>query len=257
MDTGIRDIRQYNDRMARGIEDKLFFLNYFKDRGYRPDTFIDYGCADGFLLSCLPADWRKIGIDKSQEMIKRAKAQPMEKAHFLCSGSIPVGTYGDVYCFSSVLHEVYSYNTAKYIDLFWKNLIKAEPEYIIIRDMANTDEANQLRSDIQDIQKIRKKANETMLSEFEAKYGSIEDLKNMTHFLLKYRYVENWERELQENYFAVSAEEIVRRTESNYDVDYYEAYTLPFIHDTVLNDFDVNLKTPTHMKMILQLKQKE
>lgn len=32
MNTNIQDIRKYNDLMTRGIEDKLFFLDYFKIR---------------------------------------------------------------------------------------------------------------------------------------------------------------------------------------------------------------------------------
>lgn len=186
------------------------------------------------------------------EMIKRAKSLSLKNAHFFCSGSVPAGLYGNAYCFSSVLHEVYSYNSPEYIDLFWKNLQNAAPEYIIIRDMATTCQNDRPRSNDLDIHKIQKKADAAMLAEFESKYGSIDIQKNLVHFLLKHRYVENWERELQEDYFAVSVKEISSRLGNHYDIVYQEEYVLPFIHDTVMEDFGIDLRTNTHMKLILK-----
>lgn len=56
---------------------------------------------------------------------------------------------------------------------------------------------------------------EVILRSFEDVWGDVCDVrarkvnvKNLIHFLVKYRYVENWEREVQENYFPVSQDRL-------------------------------------------------
>ena len=67
----------YNASMRKGLEDKLFFLEYLPEDNY---TFVDFGCADGSVISALCAMHPNkkglntyIGYDISFDMISLAK----------------------------------------------------------------------------------------------------------------------------------------------------------------------------------------
>ena len=59
--------------------------------------------------------------------------------------------------------------------------------------------------------------------------GGLTSNKNFLHYLLTYRYVENWDREVRENYFPHSIEEFLSKIPTKYEVVYFEHYTLPFL----------------------------
>lgn len=69
---------------------------------------------------------------------------------------------------------------------------------------------------------------------------------------MKYRFVENWERELNENYLPISLETLKNKIPSNYKIVYEEDFLLPFLKQQVKKDFNVNLTHSTHLKMILK-----
>lgn len=246
----IADLDQYNHKMHLGAEDKLFFMDYFNKNGIIPHLIADYGCADGYLLSLLPDEWMKLGIDENTLMIEKAKHRHLQNSAFTTDTSMSDVPENSVCLFSSVLHEVYSYHDTDYINRFWNNLINAAPEYIIIRDMATTV-TNERSSDF-DVWQIRNKADHLRLADFEFRYGKINQKRNMLHFLLKYRYTQHWARELNEDYFAVSAEEIINRLKGRYDVVHKDEYCLPFIQKTAEKDFGIVIQDPTHLKMILK-----
>ena len=86
--------------------------------------------------------------------------------------------------------------------------------------------------------------------------GSITDNHNLIHFLLKYRYTDNWEREVRENYLPISVEEIMGKitgSGAGYRLTYFDHYILPFIARSVKRDFDIALKDYTHVKYIYEL----
>ena len=73
-----KNILSYNENMAKGMEDKLFFLNELpKNHKY---TFVDFGCADGTLINYLGSIYNNyyentyIGYDISDTMIELAKS---------------------------------------------------------------------------------------------------------------------------------------------------------------------------------------
>ena len=84
--------------------------------------------------------------------------------------------------------------------------------------------------------------------------GSIGINKNLIHYLLKYRYTENWDRELNENYLPISKEKLLSLIPKNYEVIFYEHYALPFLKEKVREDFGIILKDKTHIKLILKRK---
>ncbi|MFW5962664.1 MAG: hypothetical protein ACOCQR_03510 [bacterium] len=82
-------------------------------------------------------------------------------------------------------------------------------------------------------------------------YGDVTNNKNLVHYLLKYRYVDNWRREVSENYFPIALEELYRIIPDEFHVVYKEHYTLPFIHNQIKKDFGIVIKDNIHLKMIL------
>ena len=76
--------------------------------------------------------------------------------------------------------------------------------------------------------------------------------RDIVHYLLKYRYVTNWDREMKENYLPLLTEEILLKVPSNYRIKYYEHYTLPYLKDKVMEDFGIDLNTKTHYKLLLE-----
>lgn len=74
------------------------------------------------------------------------------------------------------------------------------------------------------------------------------------HLLLKYRYVENWDREVNENYFPILYDDLIDLIPNKYKVIYSENFVVPFIRDKVLQDLDITMKYNTHTKLVLSLK---
>ena len=108
----------------------------------------------------------------------------------------------------------------------------------------------------EDISKDYKKRQEALLNilnDFEKRWGAIDDnYRTFCHFLLKYRYVDNWEREVIENYLPVSLETVKTKIPSNYSIEYEQDFIVPFIKDKVGKDFGVRITHSTHVKMVLK-----
>jgi hypothetical protein len=69
---------------------------------------------------------------------------------------------------------------------------------------------------------------------------------------LKYRYVNEWDRELRENYLPISIEHLLGLVPTEYAPIFMEHYTLPFLRDRVWEDFGIQLQERTHFKLILK-----
>ena len=92
------------------------------------------------------------------------------------------------------------------------------------------------------------------LDEFESIWGSIEYKKNFIHYLLKYRYKQNWDREVRENYLGYSTDDIIKLVGDEYEVIYRKDYILPFLYNKVEEDFGIKIDTPTHTNLIFKKK---
>ena len=79
--------------------------------------------------------------------------------------------------------------------------------------------------------------------------------KNFIHFLLKHRYVENWNRELHENYLPLTFEKLLLKIHPRYAITYCEHYTLPFLSDAVMKKFGIPINHPTHIKLVCKLEK--
>ena len=240
----INDLHIYNKRMAAGMEDKLFFVNLIPDI----DTIVDFGCANGELLRLTPDHWNKIGIDNCPEMIAAAKENCPEAAYVTSFEEVTLhGT--TLLNLSSVIHEVYSYLTPAEVAEFWKHVFGSGYTYIAIRDMMVADVTNRHW----DIDGAEKAKRHPLFRDFHKSFpGSRE--RDLIHFLLKYRYVENWDRESKENYLPITLEELKRLIPDNYEIVYENHYALEWTKNKAYEDIGYEIKDNTHIKLILKLK---
>lgn len=258
----IIDLNRYNLSMSKSLIDKIFFMDKIDDT---IKVIVDYGCADGALIRFLAPlfpEMTFIGYDKNEEMISRAAAaNTYENCVFYANPYefitwLKEHHYGIDECalnLSSIIHEVYSYSSEEGIDDFWHFVNSVGFKYIIIRDMCLDENAHRA-SLKEDLIKVKSNYSAAAIQEFEQEHGSICDNYNLIHFLLKYRYKDNWQREVKENYLPCSTEYIASQIGTSYSLEYYDHYILPFLTNVVKRDFDITIKDYTHVKFIYKLK---
>lgn len=251
----IKNYDIYTEGMKKSLEDKLFFLDMINN----VETIIDFGCADSGLLKKVNEKFPKfnlIGIDSDIKMIEESK-KVLPCGEFICSKGIPRYFQEPYKCLlnmSSVIHEVYSYSNEAEIEKFWGMVFYSGYRYISIRDLMLSNKSYRLASQT-DLQKIISKSNTNQMKDFIDKWGKIKLKSSLLHFLMKYRYVENWERELQENYFPITVEELLSLIPTDlYRIKYFEHYILPFNKKKIFDDFGITLTDNTHVKIILERK---
>lgn len=94
----------------------------------------------------------------------------------------------------------------------------------------------------------------TLLWSFEFVWGKVSSTKNLLHFLLKYRWTINWDREVKENYFPISVEQLLSKFKTNFNIIYLERFKVPFLEQCWKEDFNLEIDEYTHIKAIFQLK---
>lgn len=243
----------YLSGMKKSLEDKLFFEKWLSDA----EALVDFGCADGTLLAEIHNRYPKLklsGIDMNELMLKKLKVKCSTVHSDLPKDpNLDVKPSATVLNLSSVLHEVYSYGSKDYIQAFWRTVNEEGYKYVFIRDMLYED-LQPGKDKYQWHRKLYKHGNLQQLSEFERFHGNLLNKKNIVHFLLKYRYVQNWEREVRENYLSLKAADIVNAL-YEYDCVYCERYAMPFLRDRLKADFDINFNEMTHVKMVFKLRE--
>ncbi len=255
----IKDHAQYNLRMEKSMMDKLFFVDKIE-----PEVVVDYGCATGCLLTHLK-QWMPnvylVGYDIDEQMIQTARERHINEPQLKfyqrwddVDNFLKQINKNTAIVLSSIIHEIYHYCEPCEIDSFWQRLFNHNHvKYIVIRDMVPS-RAIDRPSDITDVARVYGKyLHRQMLQDFQNVWGTIENNRQLTHFLLKYRYEEpNWSREVNENYFPIFREDLLAKIPENFRIVYHEHYSLPYIRRTVREDFGIELKEPTHLKLILE-----
>ena len=249
----IQNMNCYLNRMQKSVLDKLFFL----DKVFEPvANIVDFGCANGELIKAIHAlfgdEYRYFGYDISPAMVRAAELNVPFAA--ICSEweRLDVPFENSLLNISSTIHEVYSYCTPEEIAQFWDRVFRSGFKYVTIRDMMVSD-ACLAHADEKDLFLLRgEKRYAGHLKDYEAVWGPVKSQKDLVHYLLKYKYTENWEREVREDYLGLSLEAFRRLIPADYEITWSDHFTLPYIAWQVGNDFGINLKTPTHIKAILK-----
>lgn len=256
----ISDIQQYTAKMNSGIMDKLFWVDKIN-----PDLIVDFGCADGALLKQIEM-WHPnaslFGFDANPTMLKLAQTSLNREVQLFSDWeemAKKIREYKSekvAIILSSVIHEIYHYSSPAEVDLFWNRLFPKKPlfDYIVIRDMIPSHTIDR-PSDTTDAARIYGRFLGTKeLADFESIYGTVENNRQMIHFLLKYKYqLPAWEREVRENYFPLDRRTLLSMIPLDYSVLYHEHYVLPYIKRIVRDEVGIDIKDPTHLKLILEL----
>lgn len=263
------DIFGYNAEMAKVMEDKMFFKDLIPEH---PDVIVDFGCADGTMIENLYKrgfghnQSTYIGYDISESMIELARSKfPFAPEHgsviFTNSWNTVdeyVKTRGNtsVLILSSVIHEVYSYCTNDKVQEFWDRVLNTGFTYVVIRDMAysvdiyrETSKWNLER--VMSDKLFGKKS--VLLKQFEERWGSIEHNQNFVHYMLKHKWLVNWNREVAENYLSVSVYELLLkfRNTGMYEPLYMQRFRP--LQDAVYERFNqVCMDDYTHIKLIMK-----
>lgn len=268
------NLDSYNQNMAKGLVDKLFFVDKLPLRKYDEWVFVDFGCADGVLINALSTILPKygvkatlVGFDISETMIDLASSK-----YGNCSSPeieiVFTASWQDVLsCFkandeamrvlicNSVIHEVYSYaNDQSDIDWFWRRVKYSGFDFVCVRDMMaersiqRATDSSILESFYDHVQSSKPELI-PYIKDFERHWGSLEENENFIHYLLKYRWTTNWSREVNENYFPIMVENFLTQM-SGFNRMYFERFRLPFLEGCWLEDFGVKLKDNTHIKAI-------
>ena len=252
----INNYNTYIYGMRKSLEDKLFWYDLVQDY----DTVVDFGCADGSLLKALEErnDERKlkkrlVGIDNNEIMLNKAK-ENIPEGYFFSSFNDFIPTDYTVLNLSSVIHEVYSYCSKEEIDKFWYNVFNNHYRYIAIRDMMVSKSIHDNRerptywipSEYRD--QFEDYCNKRGVGVFEGQCNPIITLE----FYLKYRYVENWERESREHYFPIYLEELLKKIPVGYEIIYLDHYILPYAKAKAKEDIGVDIVDNTHCKILLR-----
>lgn len=256
----ITNLSKYLDDMNKGFIDKLFFTNILKFI----DVIVDFGSADGQMLKFLSEikpELKLIGYDIDENMIQSSKEKYPD---FIFTDKwedvmriLETNEYRNLnktLLLSSVIHEIYSYSGGKNIKKFWsEQAFNDKFLYVIIRDMIPSIKAEKMNLLDIHIDKIKERSNSEHLKEFEDYWGPIDtNFRTLLHWLLKYKYTDNWDRELKENYLPITLEYLKKKIPSNWIVIYEDHYTYEYIKKQVKVDFDVDIEGYTHLKMILK-----
>lgn len=249
----IFDYKTYIERMGASMLDKLFFLDKIVT-----DLIVDFGCAKGDLLNAIThfdGNVALLGYDNDPNMAQSGTTVPITSDWKEVVSANQMMQHSTL-VLSSVIHEVCHYGSKTDIDAFWRQVFDTGFEYIVIRDMVPGRSIDR-PSHINDVKRVYGKYLGTKaLNEFEAIWGSIESNKQLIHFLLKYRYLTpNWDREVRENYMPITREGLLARIPENYDIIFHEHYVLPYVFRTVKEDTGIEIKDPTHLKLILRKRQ--
>lgn len=248
----VKDIEIYVQRMQKSFMDKMFFI----DKIFEPvENIIDFGCANGILIRAMKylfPEYKYIGYDISKEMIEKAHELVPDCDLYTEWDEIRVPAESSLLNVSSTLHEVYSYGTEKSIEDFWDRVFHSGFKYIAIRDMMLSNDIK-LMSEEEDVTKI-KMLFPDKLHEYENIWGPVNIRFNLIHYLLKYSYTENWEREVRENYLPITVEALLEKIPSNYEIVYKEHYVLPYVKHQIKKDCGIELNDATHFKILLQKK---
>ena len=256
-DKPIADFDEYIEGMKLSMEDKLFFVNRLDF-----DVIVDFGCANGTFLSIvknMKPNVKLIGYDLDDTMLSKAESILGEEALLTSNWNqvvVELSKYKrPLLNLSSVIHEVYSYSHSSVIKKFWEQQVfGGNFKWITIRDMIPSVEIHkgELKSFEDDVKRVKDLADPYYLKSFEERWEPIENsYRTFVHFLLKYRYIDNWQRELNENYLPVSLETVKKKIPSSYKIISEEDFVVPFIKEKVMEDFGILIKHSTHTKMII------
>lgn len=212
----ITDRDVYLERLSKPLLEKLKISKFIPENAR---YILDVGCANGVVTRALAYIFPHIsflGIDIDEDFINRAKADPQNPTNLsfecTCLRDLLKRTQKyDSVVFCSVLHEFFTYGEG--ISSVLKALADAHELLniggdIIIRDMILREYTKEADLSVKRVvgKLFAKEFISKQVEDYEKFYGKLDNHFDINHLLLKYFYVENWGRELRENYVCVTFE---------------------------------------------------
>lgn len=273
MEQRIKDIQAYVNGLDGALVEKSWFLDFLPER---VTTVIDFGCADGALMqhckdrnaplgmmlhrgeplrkACRKSgELKYIGVERDAEFRARCRDRGFECYQALDDVPLP-DTKNACLVFSSVLHEVASYGS---LEALWDRLGagygRVWPSYIAIRDMAPGGYDGFSHDAYCELSGVMHRSGRGwMLDDYERRWGRIETGESALHFLLKYRYEANWDREVGENYFAADPATLHRLyRKSGYRATWSERSALHYLQQRWAEDFGFTADKTTALESFL------
>ncbi len=266
----MKDKKGYLKRLEGSMKEKLFFIEHLD---LNNKIIVDFGCANAVLIKHLMAmefeNTTYIGIERDEDFFNECIKLQEQNSNFKVFSGLGEtdlfirtervfrkDTRKVVFICSSVLHEV-TEKMFKWV-IGWAH---ANADYLVIRDMYwdynpykfNEDDEVCMEPFLYKDYVHKLLCNPTCipyLSDFAEKRGSFTD-KDLCEFLLKYRYIKNWDTEVEEKYFSVDWCSIEYMKDSL--IMYRNEYTNDFIKRQVKEDFGINIHWPTHKQLILKI----
>lgn len=257
----IKNYNVYNNSMAKTMLDKIWFIDKISAD---IKTIVDFGCADGTLIqfveSLFPKTYSFVGIDNDE--IMRATATK-NLSGLIAEGRVKIVNSieeipheiakNSVLVLNSVVHEILSY--CSYVDAqnIWNSIWKLRFGYVAIRDMHYQKEVDDITIDFLRSSFFHKGYH---FSEwYDKNYYSRQDPNMIIEYLLKYRYQENWSREVNERYLWDWKNLLTFILTPNYTPIVETDFFIPFIFEQWERDYNRKIVTPfnTHKKMLFKL----
>lgn len=260
----IADPSCYNEGLAKGLQEKLFFLDHLWKIPHEAATFVDFGCGDGLVLEAIHERYPEaclFGIERDAKQRELARERLRHKGQILSGLDRwePTRNTPTVLILSSVLHEVVHYEQP--LGRFWADIETFGFDVIAIRDMSLS-----LRSWTREpleplasaVHTVADRWSGSAYRDFTRRWGPIRTHAHLLHFLLKYRFRDssNWGREVVENYIGVPVEMLMQETvrSGHYAPAFAMHYTPGHFRDFVWNEFERTLphEHNTHVQMIVE-----
>lgn len=188
----------YLDRMRIGMYDKCWFL---ANIDIDVTTIIDFGCADGslfnFLEAMYPGRFTYVGIDNNQEFLDKCPRIPGRTIYFQSIYQVDNEVNWDkaILVMNSVCHEIYSYVDTCETKHILQYAIEHNVRHIAIRDMCFRAKKGITATEWIAI-------DDAFAERYPEQYAANIALnRDWRELAMKYTYTENWDREVQEQYF--------------------------------------------------------
>ena len=256
----IKDYKHYTSEMLKSAYDKLGFV----DKIFEPvEVVVDFGCADGAISEIIKLFYPNalvVGYDLPEVVELNDSGETVHYTSSLDEVRTIINGKTSLLVLNSVVHEIYNYERDP--QAFLQFLFNMGFNYIWIRDLYIRQ--NYLPTDPKFVEVVNRLYNEygDQVRDFAQIYGSIRDSKNFLHFLMKYKYVQNWDREVKEDYtlFGTNHDELkCQLDESGYVVVKQSLYSLPYTRNLIREEFGLELARNlciTHFYGLYKLKTK-
>lgn len=244
-------LQAYTDAMAKGMEDKLFFLPHLPAGA----AILDFGCADGRMLEALAIrrpDLVMAGLDISQSALDSARARGVDVPLFASTDAASDWVHREarqrpvVLVANSVVHEVVHYGPATAWLDFW-SFVQDTPFWgMALRDfsMARSDAAKPAAAFAR---AVRAGLPAWQRASFESLWGPIVDQGRAVHAALKAPWTQSWDREGPENYFPIFREAMHERVHALFTPVVWNPHVHAYADGDTVRRFGRHLPCATHL----------